>query len=93
VYVDTTLAQGTVQPAPGGRPNLLDPAAAPMQGDPSALVGLVLWLQALLIASVLIVLGRSRWGRWQTWLLGMPAALACLWGATQACVVLLPNLV
>jgi sortase A len=93
VYVDASLAGGTVQPAPPGRPSLVPAAADPMQGDNSSLVSLVLWLQGLLIVAVLVVVGRQRWGRWQTWLLGMPLALACLWGATQAAVVLLPNLV
>ena len=84
---------GTVQPAPGGRPGLVPVAAEPMQGDSTALVGLVLWLQALLCVSVLAAFGRSRWGRWQTWLVAMPLLLACLWGATQSAVALLPNLI
>ena len=93
VYVDASLSSGTVQPAPGGRPGLVPVAAEPMQGDSTALVGLVLWLQALLCVSVLAAFGRSRWGRWQTWLVAMPLLLACLWGATQSAVALLPNLI
>jgi sortase A len=93
VYVDASLVTGTVQPAPSGRPNVVPLAAQPMQSDSSSLVSLVLWLQGLLVVVVLAAFGRSRWGRWQTWLLAMPLTLACLWGATQAAVVLLPNLV
>jgi sortase A len=53
----------------------------------------VLWLQAMLLTVVLAGAGRERWGRWQTWLVSVPVLLACLWGATQAAVSLLPNLV
>lgn len=93
VYVDADLVTGTVQPYPPGRPTALSAAERPMQGDRGALVPLVLWLQGLLLVCIGAVLGRARWGRWQTWLLGTPLVLACLWGATQSAVALLPNLV
>jgi sortase A len=93
VYVDADLTNGTLAPTPSGRPNLVSAASAPMQGDHSGLVVLVLWLSALLAVVVGAVWGRSRWGGWQTWLSAVPLLLACLWGATQAAVWLLPNLV
>jgi sortase A len=93
VFVDATLVTGTIQGYPPGRPTALPNADRPMQGDHSALVPLVLWSQGLLLTSVGIVVGRARWGRWQTWLLAVPMVLACLWGATQSAVALLPNLI
>ena len=93
VYVDASLQIGTVQPTPAGRPAFVPKAAEPMQGDQRSLVSLVLWLQGLLIVAILAAVGRSRWGHWQTWLLAFPLVLAPLWGATQAAVLLLPNLI
>jgi sortase A len=34
-----------------------------------------------------------RWGRWQTWLVGLPLCLAVLWGISENALLLLPNLV
>ena len=93
VFVDASLQVGAVQPYPPGRPTVLPDSERPMQGDRGALVPLVLWLQGLLLVSVGAAFGRARWGKWQTWLLAMPLVLACLWGATECAVALLPNLV
>lgn len=91
VYVDATLLDEAV-PAPGGRPNLIPQPERAMQPDPSALVPLVLWLQALAFAMGLFVWARARWGRWQTWMVGVPVILALLWRATEYAAQLLPNL-
>jgi sortase A len=93
VYVDATMTAGGIQQAPNEATYALSRADLPMKGDPSALVPLVLWLQGLLIVAVLAVAGRARWGRWQTWLVAAPMGFACLWGATQAGMMLLPNLI
>jgi sortase A len=93
VYVDASLTKGKIQPYPVGRPAAVPESQLPMQGDPSALVTLVLWLQALLLVVLAAVWARARWGGWQTWLVALPIVLACLWGATQTVVVLLPNLI
>ena len=63
-----------------------------MQGDPSALLPLALALP-LLIGSVLVLpWARTRWGGWQSWVVGLPLLLATLWTVSQAAVQLLPNL-
>ena len=64
-----------------------------MRRDTSQLYPLVLWLQLLLIGVVGIVVGRAKWGTWQSWIVGVPVVLAALWGASNAAWVLLPNLV
>ena len=91
VYVDATLRGKTVS-APPGRPLAIPSTEKAMQGDPGALVGLVLWLAALVLVVGAVVWGRARWGRWQTWLVGVPVVLACAWGSTQLALQLLPNL-
>ena len=64
----------------------------PMQGDRSSLTRLVLWGEALLVGAVGVVLLRRRWGRWQTWAVGVPAlGVLGLLVADQAA-RLLPNL-
>jgi len=91
VYVDATLhGKPVAAPAAVG--------AAPsedglMRRDTSQLYPLVLWLQLLLVGVVGIVVGRAKWGIWQSWIVGVPVVLAALWGASNAAWVLLPNLV
>jgi sortase A len=92
VFVDTTLV-GDAAPAPGGRPRTQLPEEAPLAHDTGALVELVLWLQALVLAVRLFAWARARWGRAETWLVGVPVVLAAAWQVYQAgAVALLPNL-
>lgn len=70
----------------------LDPAEAAMAGDPSAWIGVVLWAQALLLVALGVTWARTRWGRWQAWVIGVPL-LGFLGLALAGQVVrLLPNL-
>jgi sortase A len=50
----------------------LPPTEQVLAGDPSAWLPLVLWGQALVGAACLITWVRSRWGRWQVWLVAVP---------------------
>jgi LPXTG-site transpeptidase (sortase) family protein len=50
----------------------LAPAEFPLAGDSSAWLPLVLWGQALLLAAGLITWARTRWGRWQVWIVAVP---------------------
>lgn len=90
VYVEATLDGKTVT-APAGRPTLVAPDETAGQGDPSAWIFVVLWLQALLVASVGAVWLWSRWGWLRTWLLGAPVIFAVLWGLSTEALRLLPN--
>jgi sortase A len=78
--------------APAGRPNAVPADEEPMQSDSSVLMPLVLWLEALAIVAVACAWAGSRWGRWETWLVGVPLVLAVVWGATNCGMQLLPNL-
>ncbi len=92
VLVDATL-DGKPQPAPTGRPRSQLAEETPMMGDQAGLVGLVLWLQALLLVVCVFVWARRRWGRWESWLAGMPILLAVGWNVCQsAAITFLPNL-
>lgn len=92
VYVDALLT-GRAQPAPPGRPAYVPLAAQAMHGDAAVAIELVLWLQALVVAGVALVWAHTRWGTWQTWLVGLPVVLAVLAAATQPALRLMPNLV
>jgi sortase A len=102
VYVDAAL-QGQPFPAPGSAttespayrccqlttvPNV----ELAMKGDPRVLYILVLWLPVLVFGAIAAVWAQDRWGRWQTWLVGVPVILAGLWGVSESAIQLLPNL-
>lgn len=91
--VDADLVTG-VQPAPRRVLPLGSVTAPeqPMQGDPSTLIVLVLWGEALVGAALGVAFLRRRWGRWQTWVVAVPAlGVLALLVADQAA-RLLPNL-
>ena len=58
-----------------------------------ALIPMIFWLQGLLLATLGAVWAWRRWGVWQTWIVGAPAIMALLWGATSSAALLLPNLI
>lgn len=91
VYVDAKL-QGKPFPTPPGQPTSVPKSENTMSGDIGALFLLVLWLPLLVIAGIGAVWLFDRWGYWQTWLVGVPVILACLWGASETAVQLLPNI-
>ncbi|MGX7678002.1 sortase [Jatrophihabitans sp. DSM 45814] len=91
VYIDAKL-QGKVVGTPSGRLTAIPSAEQAMKGDVSALFSLVLWLPLLIFGAVAAVWAQDRWGRWQTWLIGVPVIVAGLWGVTETAIQLLPNL-
>jgi len=92
VYVDAVM-DGETQLPPPGRPSTITDAEKPLQGDPDALIPLVLWLQLLAAAALLASWARYRWGGPQVWVVGVPILLAGSWGFLQSAAQLLPNLV
>ena len=90
VYVDADL-EGKAQPRSPVAATLPRDQQA-MQGDPSALPMVLLWLQGLLVTSIATVWAWYRWGKPQTWLTGGAIALGLLWGLSAAASRLLPNL-
>jgi sortase A len=92
VYVDATLSGSKVVPTPPGQPTAAPAADGLLASDTSGLVPLVLWLQALVLLTAGLVYARTKWSLWQLWLVGLPVAVAVLWGSTSAALLLLPNL-
>lgn len=88
--VDADLV-GTAQPAPvtGGA---VSSAELPLSGDPSAWLPVLLWLQALLLATVAVSWAHRRWGSWQSWITGVPVLTALVIALSGAATELLPNL-
>jgi sortase A len=91
VFVDALL-QGKAVETPTGRPGAVSPSEASMAASTYTLMQLVLWLQLLLVVVVLWVWAAMRWGRWQTWMVAVPAFAAALWGTTSVAFAMLPNL-
>ncbi|MFC5008151.1 sortase domain-bontaining protein [Dactylosporangium cerinum] len=92
VYVDAVLKSGDVQPGRPGRPTSVAVAEKALQADPDALVPLVFWLQVFVVAALATTWARQRWGGLQTWFVGAPILLACLWGTVETLAEFLPNL-
>jgi sortase A len=92
VYVDAVLNSGELQAGRPGRPTSVAVAEKAMQADPDALVPLVFWLQLFVAAALATTWARLRWGGLQTWFVGLPVLLACLWGTAETLAEFLPNL-
>jgi sortase A len=90
VYVDALL-RGDPVPT-GAFSELIPDQEKELAVDVPALLPLVLWMQALLVAVVAMAWARVRWGRWETHMVGLPVVLAVLWYVYEAGARLLPNL-
>lgn len=62
-----------------------------LQGEPSAVIALVLWSQALLLGAVATTWAYVRWARWPTYLISTPILVAILWNVYENIARLLPN--
>jgi sortase A len=91
VYVDALLV-GKAMPLPSGVPATVSSASLPMHNDPSATVALIFWLEGLVLVVVAAGWAWARWGRLETWIVGLPVFLAVLWGTSDAFMRFLPNL-
>ncbi|HTG48735.1 MAG TPA: sortase [Actinomycetota bacterium] len=93
MFVDATLTGAEPVTTPAGRPTTIAENERLMAGDDTArLVGLF-WLEAIGLVAAGILWARRRWGPWQTWIVGVPLAVAVLWGASGILSRLLPNLI
>lgn len=91
VFLDATLLDPAA-PIPAGRPRIIPPQEKAMASDSGAFIPLVIWLQALGLALGAIVWARHRWGKWETYVVGTPIALAVVWNIYENLGRVLPNL-
>ena len=91
--VDAKLLS-TVQPAGlvGLTSSQLPSDEKALSGESGAWLPIVLWGQALLAVALAFVWARSRWGRWQAWVIGVPILAALGIAVAGSFVRLLPNL-
>ncbi|MFD8425858.1 sortase [Streptomyces sp. NPDC059668] len=90
--VDATLTSD-VQPAPP-RPaaGWIDDSEQALGTENAAWLPVFLWSQALLGAALLTMAAYRVWGRWQTWVVGVPVLAALGLAVSGAATRLLPNL-
>ncbi|KQX58986.1 MULTISPECIES: class E sortase [unclassified Streptomyces] len=93
VRVDARLL-GTAWPSPPRplRPGWITAAEKPLAGDPDAWSGIFLGAQALLLAALLAVFARRRWGARQAWVTAVPVLVALGVLVSGELTRLLPNL-
>jgi sortase A len=81
------------QPNPNDWPAILPPQDSYMARDAAgAVVPLLLWSQALLLAVIISTVATHRWSRWRTWPLMGPVILALVWCVYENLACMLPNL-
>lgn len=93
VRVDAELA-GEPLPAPGLAfgASALDGSEQAMAGDDSGALEMFLWAQLLLVAAAAVAWLASVWGRWQSWIVGVPVLGAIGFKVASLLALLLPNL-
>jgi LPXTG-site transpeptidase (sortase) family protein len=92
--IDATLTGDPVEkPAPVLSVRSLAPSELAMQGETAAWIPLAFWAQGLVVAAIGAVFLAARWGRWQTWIVGVPVLLLLGLGVSEQVARLLPNLI
>ena len=92
IYVDADLtSKARVTPDRVFRRASLPKSELVMANDPSAWILVVLWAQALLAAALALAWTLRRWGKWQTWIAGVPVLLALGLALADQAAHLLPN--
>ncbi|MCW2854403.1 MAG: hypothetical protein JWR52_18 [Marmoricola sp.] len=91
--VDAALV-GTAFPTPQPvlRPGTLAPAEDALASDSSGWLPLFLWGELALLVVGGVILSLRRWGRWHTWIVGVPLALLVGVEMAKQVVVVMPNL-
>ncbi|MEV6110362.1 sortase [Streptomyces sp. NPDC051940] len=79
--------------APAVRPGALPADEQAMGTQETAWMPLVLWCQALVLAAAALAWVRARWGRGQTWFVGVPLMAVLGLAAADQALLLMPNLV
>lgn len=93
VRIDADLV-GKAQPTPQPvlRPGTLAASEDPLASDPSGWLPMFLLLELALVVGVLMILALRRWGRFHTWIVGVPVIIAVGGALAREILVVLPNL-
>jgi LPXTG-site transpeptidase (sortase) family protein len=93
VRVDARLeGKPAPTPQPVLLPGSLSHAEDPLASDSSGWLPLFLWGELAVVAAVGIILALRRWGRWHTWVVGVPVVLIIGVEMAKQVVIVLPNL-
>lgn len=82
----------TAQPQPGGWPAIPPTESYLARDFVDSLLPLLLWSQALLLASITATIAAHRWSRWPAYLVMAPVIIALTWCVYENAAGLLPNL-
>jgi hypothetical protein len=80
-------------PAPGGTMPALSLPENAMYTDPSAWLPIVLWGQLLVLVAFALSWLWTAWGKWQTWIIAVPAVGFLVLSIADQATRLLPNLI
>lgn len=93
VRVDADLVgKAYPTPQPVLRAAALSPAEQPLASDSGGWLPLFLWGELAVVVAVGIILALRRWGRWHTWVVGVPVVLIIGVEMAKQVVIVLPNL-
>lgn len=93
LYIDASLESDVKEtPSPVFTKEVLDPSEFAMGTDNSGGFQTLFWIQWLAAAAIGLRWVRSRWGMWQTWMIGLPILLAFSAATAGAAMTLFPNL-
>lgn len=93
IHVDARLTSDPeMTPSPSFTSAVLDPSEEAMGLDSSGWFELLFWFQWLVVAVVALRWVRSKWGMWQTWVIGLPIVISLGAFTAGATMNLLPNL-
>jgi hypothetical protein len=93
LYIDAALVSEVQEtPSPVFTEQVLDPSELAMASDPQAWWALLIWIPWLAAAAAALRWARTKWGPWQTWMVGVPILLVLGAAAADAAIATLPNL-
>jgi sortase A len=93
LHVDAALDSKVQEtPSPVFTKEVLDPSELALADDSGSWFATFFWMQWLIVGAVALRWARSRWGVWQTWIIGIPLMLALGAATADSAISTLANL-